>query len=242
MGRRGTGAWVGRAAGLGSRLAELAGPCGDGAVERVAAEAGLAVGMVRRYLDAHDHVRSAPVVRASMTSVETHRTLARLDPLGAAAIRDAVISGHVPLARIRAMVRAAQARASPPARSAPLSVDEVVDRFAAAGVAAVPDRGLVTAPATAERWIGLSADATSAVRDDGGAIRRRHLWALLVSPGVPGSPIAGLAFADFLLRIAAAAGIYDHVSVLCASPFETEGVAAAARGWWPSRPDRLSVL
>ncbi|WP_129219720.1 hypothetical protein [Lichenibacterium ramalinae] len=202
----------------------------------------MSVAMARRYVDAYEYVKSAPVVAISVNALETYWTWARIDPFGAAAERDAVLAGEVPLSKIQSAIRNARARASVPVAPEPLSVDQIIQRFEAAGIEAVPHPDGISVHSAGESWIGLSAEATFMLVNDEGVHYRSHQWALLVSPALPGSPLAGLPFEALLLRVAAAAAIYDHVSLFCLSAFEREEVSKAAAGWWPFEPGRISIL
>ncbi|RYB04465.1 hypothetical protein [Lichenibacterium ramalinae] len=242
MGRRGNGSWVDRAAGLVARLAELEGGCGEGALKQVASEQGLTVAMVRRYVDGFEHVRSAPLVVVSLNALEHFKTWTKLDPIAAMAARDAVLAGEYPLSRIQGEIRNARARASVPGRLEAVAVQEIIERFRAARIGGLPDPAFVNIPPHGGMWMGLSADATLMSADENNTGYLERQWALLVSPSLPGSPLANISFEALLLRVAAAGGMYDHVSFFCVSDFEREEVSSAARGWWPSDPRRLSIL
>lgn len=242
MSRRGNGLWVDRAAKLVARLAQLDGEHGEAAFDQVAREQGLTVAMVRRYVDGYEHVRTAPMVVVSLNALEHFKTWRKLDPVSAMAARDAVLAGEVSLSKIQSHIRDARARASVPRRLEALTADEIIARFQEARIGALPDPDLLDVPPRGADWIGLSADATCLSVDEHGDPYREHQWALLVSPGLPSSPLAGLPFEALLLRVAAAAAIYDHVSLFCVSQFEREEVSKAAKGWWPSGPNRLSIL
>ena len=241
-GRKGSGAWVERAAELAARLAALSTGSRD-AIKQVADEAGLSVVVARRYLDAYDHVRAAAGdVTISLSAVEHLKTWAKLDPLAAAAAREDAFAGRVPLSEIQRAITNARVRAAVPRPAGPPeAVEAIVEKFAA--VVDLPEPGLVFVPARAETWIGLSADATEmAFDDEAGTTYVWYRWALVLSPNVVGSPLSGLPFEGFLLRLAAAASIYDHVSAYCCSAFEREEVARVNRLWWPRRQDQLSIL
>jgi hypothetical protein len=248
--RRGNGLWVDRAAKLVARLAQLDGEHGEAAFDQVAREQGLTVAMVRRYVDGYEHVRTAPMVVVSLNALEHFKTWRKLDPVSAMAARDELrrtidpqpVTGEVPLSKIQSHIRDARARASVPGRLEALTADEIIARFQEARIGALPDPDLINVPPRGADWIGLSADATWMSVDEHDDPYREHQWALLVSPGLPSSPLAGLPFEALLLRVAAAAAIYDHVSLFCVSQFEREEVSKAAKDWWPSGPNRLSIL
>ena len=244
VGRRGEGAWVERAERLAARMEALSTSGGEGSIRRVAEEAGLSVAMTRRYLDAYDHVRQFPpgTVAISLNGFEHFKTLQKIDPLRAAAARDAVLAGEIPLSRIQDAIRDARVRAAAPLQPLALPIDVIIDRFRASGRVSLPHHEMISVPAGGETWIGLSADATLMEATDEGDPYLRYMWALVLSPDLPGSPLAGLSFEAFLLRVAAAAAIYEHVSAFCSSTFERDEVSRAAQTWWPSRMDRLSVL
>ena len=240
-GRRGDGAWIVRAKRLAARMTELGGPKED-AIKRVAAEAQLSVTMARRYVDACEHLAqfSGQRIALSLNTFEHYKGWMKVDPQGAAAARDAALAGEIPLSRIQAATREARVRASTPPGAVFVPVDDIVERFRASGKVLIPEGPPVRVPARGEVWIGLSADAAE-MADDGEPYLW-HRWALLLSPGVPGSPLAGLTFDSLLLRVAAAGAIYDRVSVLCSSVFEAGELAKASQVWWPRGQDKLSIL
>ncbi len=244
MGRRGVGAWVDRAAQLAARLEASSDAQGKPSLKEVAEEAGLSIAMVRRYVDAYDHVRMLPSddIAISLNSFEHLKTWLRIDPLAATAAREAALAGRIPLSRIQSAIRDARVRASVPDRPEIQSVDVIVERFRAAGVAALPERELVSIPPAGEGWIGLAADATLMMATDDDVPYLWYRWSLVMSPDLPGSPLAGQTFEAFLLRVAAAAAIYAHVSAVCCSEFERDEVSKAARSWWPNELGRLSIL
>lgn len=220
MGRRGSGAWLEMAAEVSALTEGKTGQDRQRVVDRYAAEAGRNPIAVRRIVAAFDYIRlhvDPAAVRAPVAAIEALRKIERLDGVRAAQLRFRVFAGELP---IRALIQEEREivvkQADIPAAVSAMTLDDIHRMFMADERVDRRSRDVLFTPSDTAAWVGADADD----RETTFALDAAPSWALLISPRLGISRLAGCSFDEFIRAIGLASCLYDQVLVFVSSEAE----------------------
>ncbi len=177
-------------------------------------------------------------VLASPNTLEHWDTYERYDPVRAAAILPDVLRGKIPLSVVQERIKTARSM-----REA-VGVDRTLEDIITEVIEQGPPAAMKLDPSEPAVWgdgiwgVGIVTDSIYPLANEE---RFGHEFALIVSPTFQCSPMFGLNYKEFMLRLGYVISIYEHSWVYCSSGYELNEVNDHAMrvGWGRNR---LKVL